>query len=362
MNNPIVSRAPGRVELLGNHTDYNEGVVLSAAINYDVTTRGEAVAGRRATVSSSFSAEPVEVSLDALSPLEGEPAWANYALGVAAMLLAEGYQLGGFNMQVESDLPVGAGLSSSAALEVATAKFLTKLSSLDIDPLRLAKICRRAENDFAGVKCGFLDQVSSIFGRRGQAVYLDCRSEAVENIPLPDDSALLVYHCGVEHRLVGGEYNERREQCFAAARALGVRALRDVTGVELERARAALDPVVYRRAAHIVGEDERVFAGIEALRRGDGAAFGELMFASHASSRTHFENSTPELDALVEIAHGEPGVYGSRLTGGGFGGATISLVERASAEAVARAIDEKYTARTGNRGRAYLCESADGAE
>ncbi len=288
MNQPATSRAPGRVELLGNHTDYNEGVVLSAAINYAVTTRGEAVAAREATVRSDFAPEPVRASLDALSPSEGESSWANYSLGVAAILQAEGYVFGGFNMQVESDLPAGAGLSSSAALEVATARLLMKLYSLEIEPLRLAKICRRAENDFVGVKSGLLDQVSSIFGRRGQAVYLDCRSEAIENIPLPPDSALLVFHCGVEHRLVGGEYNERREQCFAAARALGVKALRDVTGVQLENARAQLDPVVYRRAAHIVGEDERVFAGIEMLRRGDGAAFGQLMFASHESSRTEF--------------------------------------------------------------------------
>lgn len=362
MNNPATSRAPGRVELLGNHTDYNEGVVLSAAINYAVTTRGEAIAERRAKVASSLAAEPVNVPVDSLTRLEGESSWANYSLGVAAILREEGYTFGGFEMQVESDLPAGAGLSSSAALEVATARLLMKLYSLEIDPLRLAKICRRAENDFVGVKCGLLDQVSSIFGRRGQAVYLDCRSEQIENIPLPPEGALLVFHCGVEHRLVGGEYNERREQCFAAARALGVKALRDVTGAELENARAQLDPVVYRRAAHIVGENERVFAGIEALRRGDGAAFGELMFASHESSRTNFENSTPELDALVEIARGEPGVYGSRLTGGGFGGATISLVERTRADAIARSLEEKYTARTGNRGRAYLCESADGAE
>ena len=361
MNYPATSRAPGRVELLGNHTDYNEGVVLSAAINYAVTARGEASAARRARVSSGFAAEPVNVSLDTLVPLEGDASWANYSLGVAAMLREEGFEFGGFDMQVESDLPAGAGLSSSAALEVATARLLMKLYSLEIDPLRLAKICRRAENDFVGVKCGLLDQVSSIFGRRGQAVYLDCRSEAIENIPLPPDSALLVFHCGVEHRLVGGEYNERREQCFAAATALGVKALRDVTGANLENARTKLDPVVYRRAAHIVGEDERVFAGIEALRRGDGAAFGELMFASHESSRTNFENSTPELDTLVEIARGEPGVYGSRLTGGGFGGATISLVERARVEAIARSFGEEYTARTGNRGRAYPCESADGA-
>ena len=188
---------------------------------------------------------------------------------------------------------MGAGLSSSAALEVATAKLLMKLFSLEIEPMALAKLCRRAENDFVGVKSGLLDQVSSIFGRRGQAVYLDCRSEQVENIPLPAHTALLVFHCGIEHQLVGGEYNERRDQCFAAARAMNVPALRDVSQAQLDAARPHLDPLVYRRAAHIVGENERVFAGIDYLRRGDGAAFGRLMFASHESSRVNFENSSP---------------------------------------------------------------------
>ena len=362
INSPQIARAPGRVELLGNHTDYNEGVVLSAAINYAVTARGEAVAGRAVSVGSALAEEPVRASLDALVPAEGSSSWANYPLGVAAILQEEGYALGGFSMRIESDLPAGAGLSSSAALEVATARLLTKLYSLDIDPLRLAKLCRRAENDFVGVKCGLLDQVSSVFGKRGHAVYLDCRTEAVDNIPLPPDSALLVFHCGVEHRLTGGEYNERREQCFAAAVTLGAEALRDVSSEALERGRALLPEVIYRRAAHIVGENERVFDGIEILRRGDGPAFGQLMFASHESSRVNFENSTPELDALVDIARGEPGVYGSRLSGGGFGGATISLVQRTRAGVIAAAMEEKYTARTGNRGKAYLCESADGAD
>ncbi len=172
---------------------------------------------------------------------------------------------------------------------------------------------------------------------------------------------MLVFHSGVAHRLVGGEYNERRVQCFTAARELGVRALRDVSGAQLEAARSRLDPLIYRRASHIVGEDERVFAGIECLRAGDGAGFGELMFASHESSRQCFENSSPELDALVEIARDTPGVLGSRLTGGGFGGATISLVEEAKLEEAAAHLTEQYTRRTGNVGQAYPCKSADGA-
>ena len=355
------ARGPGRVELLGNHTDYNDGVVLSAAINFAVTVEGQSRADGRATVRSTFSTVPVSEPLERLEKQTGDAAWANYPLGVVYCLREAGYALEGFEMSVASDLPPGAGLSSSAALEVATGRFLMKLFSLEIPPMELAKLCRRAENDYVGVNCGLLDQVSSIFGKRGQAIYLDCRSEQVENIPLPPETELLVFHTGVEHRLVGGEYNERRERCFAAARALGVPALRDVSVARLEAARAELDPVVYRRAAHVVGENERVFTGIDFLRCGDGAAFGSLMFASHESSRTNFENSTPELDALVDLAHDEPGVLGSRLTGGGFGGATISLVETLCAEEVARHLEERYTARTGNVGRAYLCESADGA-
>ncbi len=355
------ARAPGRVELLGNHTDYNEGVVLSAAINYAVSVEGERLSEVVACVASDQSPETVRQPLDRLEREVGTRSWANYSLGVVDSLQKEGFSLGGFRLNVTSDLPTGAGLSSSAALEVATGCLLMKMFSLEVEPLHLAKLCRRAENQFVGVQCGLLDQVSSVFGRRGNAIYLDCRSEQVENIPLPDDTALLVFHCGVEHRLVGGEYNERREQCFAAASALGVRALRDVSSAQLEAGRVRLDPLIFRRAAHIVGEDERVFAGIEYLRNGDGRAFGKLMFDSHESSRVNFENSTPELDVLVELARGEKGVLGSRLTGGGFGGATISLVERGRTEEIAHRLETKYTAATGNQGRAYLCESADGA-
>jgi galactokinase len=360
--NDLSARAPGRVELLGNHTDYNEGVVLAAAINHAVIARGAATEAGRIVLASALAAQPVDVSLTDFAPLTGAAAWANYALGVVACLQQDGFALRGFRMSIESDVPAGAGLSSSAALEVATACLLKKLFALDLEPLALAKLCRRAENDFVGVQCGLLDQATSVFGKRGQAVYLDCRSEAVENIPLPLDTSLLVYDGGVEHRLTGGEYNERREQCFAAARALGVKALRDVDSAQLAAARATLDPIVYRRALHIVGEDERVFAGIDCLRKGDGATFGSLMFASHESSRVNFENSTPELDTLVELARAIPGVLGSRLTGGGFGGATVSLVESAAAPAVAKRLAAEYLARTGTPGRAYLCESADGAE
>ena len=223
----LSSRAPGRVELLGNHTDYNEGVVLSAAIDRAVRVEGEAVSADAAEFSSDAFPKPITKPLRPLHPATGEAAWINYPLGVADVLRREGFPVGGFRMHVTSDLPVGAGLSSSAALEVATACLLKKLFSFDLAPLPMAKLCRRAENEFVGVQCGLLDQVSSIFGKAGHAVYLDCRSEQVENVPLPAGTGLLVFQSGVEHQLVGGEYNERRQQCFAAAAALGVRALRE---------------------------------------------------------------------------------------------------------------------------------------
>ena len=355
------ARAPGRVELLGNHTDYNEGVVLSAAINRFVTVEGQVRDDEVITITSSATPESVQASLDALIPREEPQAWANYVLGVAHVLQQEKQSIGGFDLRIDSDLPAGAGLSSSAALEVATARFLTKSFGLDIALLPLAKICRRAENEFVGVKCGLLDQVSSLFGRENHAVYLDCRSEQVENVPLPSDMALLVFHCGLPHRLADGEYNERRVFCLSAARELGVATLRDMSMTELLAARPHLDPRAYRCALHIVGENERVLAGVEHLRRGNAAEFGQLMFASHESSRQHFRNSTPELDVLVDLARADKGIFGSRLTGGGFGGATVSLVERSRADQIVSNLQTRYRERTGNMGNSHLCLSVDGA-
>lgn len=358
---PTVAHAPGRVELLGNHTDYNEGFVLSAAINHGVTMTGTPLPAGRISLRSRTMARPVEADAANLTPREDDESWANYPLGVVECFRSEGYEVGGFSAEIESDLPAGAGLSSSAALEVATATLLKKLYGLSIDTLELAKLCRRAENEFVGVNCGLLDQVSSAFGKKDHAIFLDCRSETVETIPFPEGCALLITHSGVKHALVGGEYNERRMQCFNAAARLGARVLRDLTGVQLEAAKASLPEIEYRRAAHVVGENERVLRGIELLRAGDAKSFGKLMFASHESSRVNFENSTSELDALVAIAGDVPGVLGSRLTGGGFGGATVSLIDRNAAETAAASYAERYRERTGYACHTYLCEVADGA-
>jgi galactokinase len=348
--------APGRIELLGNHTDYNEGVVLSAAIDLGVTVRGERTEDGCIAISSEGFA-PVEIPAGAELKPTGE--WSDYALGVAAILRGNGVEIGGFRAEYSSTLPVGAGLSSSAAMEVGTAVFLQKLFGFPLDPLGIAKLGRRAENEFVGVGCGLLDQVSSVFGQEQHAIYLDCRAETVERIPFPKGVDLLVVQSGVAHALNGGEYDERRAQCFEAARLLGVPALRDATSAQL--AAANLPDVVRRRAAHVIGENERVTEALGYLRAGDVEAFGRLLAASHESSRHNFENSTPELDTLVEIALRQKGVHGARLTGGGFGGAIVAVVDTAALESVKAAILAEYRERTGIDTKATRCHIGNGA-
>ncbi len=355
---PVAACAPGRVELLGNHTDYNEGYVLSAAIDRGITIKGSHGYDRILWLNSTALKLSVQAELDGL---RRSNTWADYPLGVVKCLLDAGFPLNGFTAEITSDLPVGAGLSSSAAVEVATATFLVKLFNLELEPMALAKLCRKAENEFVGMNCGLLDQVSSVFGKKGNAIFLDCRNETVENVPFPEDLALLITLSGVKHALVAGEYNERREQCLEAARLLGVRSLRDVTLDRMRAARDTLPALLFKRALHIVGENDRVVQGVAFLKGGEAERFGKLMFESHESSRFNFENSAPELDDLVIIASREEGVLGSRLTGGGFGGSTVSLIRRDAAAELTASIGARYKERTGNESEIYLCEIADGA-
>ena len=353
----IKAFAPGRVELLGNHTDYNGGVVLSAAIQMGVSVTGR----RRDDGKIVLTSEGINgvVSVNREAGVKPRDSWEDYPLGVAEMLAKAGATAGGFEANFSANLPLGAGLSSSAAIEVATAVLLTKLYPFEISPLDLAKVCRRAENEFVGVSCGLLDQVSSIFGRKDHVIYLDCRAETVDLIPFPHDLGLLIVHSGVKHALTGGEYNERRDQCFEAAKKMGVPALRDVTSAEL--AAAQLPPLVKKRAAHIVGENERVFQALDFLRAGNGDGFGRLMTDSHRSSMENFETSTPELDALVEIAIRQKGCHGARLTGGGFGGAIVALVELSQIDRLAEVTVSEYHKSTGHAGKAFRCLVSDGA-
>jgi galactokinase len=358
MHNRVVAFAPGRVEILGNHTDYNEGVVLSAAIDCGVTASVHRLQQRQIEVSSQTNQRAAIAHLDELSPSAAE-SWANYCFGVIRELMAVEWPALGLHIEISSDLPVGAGLSSSAALEVATAFAAIDLANWSLPPMKIAQLCQKAENEFVGVKCGLLDQASSVFGEDNRAILLDFRSITAETYQLPDGVSLLLLNSGIPHALTGGEYNERREQCQAAASALKVTALRDATTAQVLNSN--LDPLVKRRALHITGENERVFAGRTALLAGDVDAFGELMFASHESSRHNFENSTPNLDALVEIAQSTNGVIGSRLTGGGFGGSTVSLIRSELAQEIIATMQEKYLRATGAQCSPILTRPSQGA-
>ncbi len=349
--------APGRVELLGNHTDYNEGVVLGAAINRVLCVSG--VRNDRAIRIMSGGFGEVETDAGNLRPLR-DARWANYALGVAAELRQLGVPIRGFNAEVSGDLPIGSGLSSSAALELATALFLLKLFPFELSRLEIARACQRAEHRYVGVQSGLLDQVISLFGCAQHAVFFDCRTEEIRTLPFPSSLALIIAESGTQRELASGEYNLRRTETQTAAAAFGVRALRDLNPAQIN-AHGNIPDLLRRRARHVVHENDRVWRAVKVLEVGDGRGFGKLMNESHESSRQDFENSTPELDLLVSIAQELPGVLGSRLTGAGFGGATVTLCQKDAAAAVAQQLARYYASQTGTEPQVFACEIADGA-
>jgi galactokinase len=360
-----VYRAPGRVNLIGEHTDYNDGFVMPAAIGFYCWVAAGARKDRKLVISSEEFPEQTEVELGA-EPLRPSRTWSDYAVGVAAQLEKEGFGLSGANLLIHGEVPIGAGLSSSASIEVATAIALAEESGLSIDRTRLARICQKAENEFVGMRCGIMDQFISLRGRANHALMLDCRSLQFEFVPIPESGRLVICNTGVKHKLAGGEYNRRREECEEAVRSLAkalpnIQALRDVNREQLEQHRGVLSEIAYKRALHIVTENERVLNGKEALRNGDLRQFGEYMAESHASLRDLFEVSCAELDFMVELANLEPGVYGARMTGGGFGGATINLVDAGCAARFAENVAKAYQEKTGIACATYVCMPADGA-
>jgi galactokinase len=358
MSNTTITFAPGRVEILGNHTDYNLGFVLSAAIRLGVTMEAARLPNGMLEISSDTNGRSISIELNNLCPLQ-EDSWANYPIGVIKVLLDAGFQLGGMQLTLSSDLPLGAGLSSSAALEVATAMAVKTLFDLKIEKLQLAQLCQKAENEFVGVQSGLLDQASSVFGENHRLILLDFLQTTVETVSLPANTSLLLLNSGVPHELTGGEYNERRKQCQVAAKLMGVASLRDANMVLLESSH--LEEVIFRRALHIIGENDRVLRGVQALQSMQLEAFGELMFASHLSSRVNFENSTAHLDTLVDLARLTAGVFGSRLTGGGFGGSTVSLIQAEHAERIVQTITSEYHRLTGATCSPILSEPSAGA-
>jgi len=351
----IVAEAPGRVNLIGEHTDYNGGFVLPVGIDRTVAVAAAPAEGKRVRVySADFDARD-EWQVDA-PRRTGRREWRDYVRGVAWALLDAGYELRGADVAIAGDVPLGAGLSSSAALEVAVGGALCGIGGVEVKMQRLALLCQKAENQFVGVQCGIMDQLAAACAREEHALLVDCRSLQVERVPLPDDVAIVVVDSKVQRALGETAYNERREDCVAAAWALGIKALRDAS----ERDVGPLPEPLNRRTRHVISENRRVLEAVAALRSENLNRIGKLMYESHASLRDDFEVSTPELDLLVELALRTEGVIGARLTGAGFGGCTVNLVERKAAGRFEAGIIEPYRAETGLVAEMIVCRAVDG--
>jgi galactokinase len=356
----VTSRAPGRVNLIGEHTDYNDGLVLPVAIDRSVRVlAAPRDDGRVRVFSVEFNARD-DWAID--SPRRtGRGEWRDYVRGVAWALLDARIALKGADLAIDGDVPLGAGLSSSAALEVAVGGALCAVSGLEVERPAIALACQRAENQFVGVQCGIMDQFAAALSMEGHALLIDCRSLEFEHVPLPlarQGVALAIVDSKVPRRLSETPYNLRREECARAAANLGLDSLRDADENSIGRLAEPLD----RRARHVLGENRRVLASVEALRNGDLERLGRLMYESHESLRSDFEASCPELDRLVELARGAPGVLGSRLTGAGFGGCTVNLVRADELEAFETAVVAPYREETGLEAEMLVCSPSQGLE
>ncbi len=359
-----VVRAPGRVNLIGEHTDYNDGLVLPAAIDREIRLAYLPTDDRRVELMRLDDGQGHGFDLD--EPYRATGTWIDYAAAVAAALAEAGHPVAGVRGVVVSSLPENAGLSSSAAIELAVAWALLGDAAVTLDRLALARICQRAENAFVGVQCGLMDQFSVSCAQAGVALLLDCRSLEWRPVAIPADLSLVVCHTGSQRRLGASEYNLRRAQCEAAVAGLAVldpaiTSLRDVSPELLARGASTLDPIVARRAAHVVAENERVRTVVSAFEAGDLDAVGEAFREGHASLRDLFEVSSPELDALVEIADTVPGVVAARMTGAGFGGCTVNLVRHDAVDRFRTAILDRYPGRSGLQPMVIPVAAADGA-
>jgi galactokinase len=377
-----IVRAPGRLELLGNHTDYNDGLVMALAVDRYINIASEPRTDGKIELISSLFPQPEIFPANEFKKNPAAP-WANYVKGVLVQLQKRGVHFSGFNAAIHGTIPMGAGMSSSAALEVATAltvrklyPFALTLGGLGAAPkrdangelpavgpaerLEFAKVGQAAENQFVGVNCGILDQISSLFGKAWSVIDIDCRSLTVENPPMPGE-AIIVCNSSVKHELIGGEYNELRQNCENAAKKLGAKFLRTVELKQVEAAKSQLSEREYACARHVTSEIARVVAGARALREGDHQQFGQFMYQSHGSSRDFLKNSTKELDVLVELARKHSSCLGARLTGGGFGGATINLVKHHEAESFIAHMTREYEKAVGVKMTPIVCQIVDGA-
>ena len=359
-----VVAAPGRVNLIGEHTDYNDGYVLPMAIERHIVIAADSNTDRQVTLHSETTGETASFGLHPKVE-RGDPGWSNYVRGVVAGFQKLKKKVPGFDAVIESTLPYGGGLASSAALEVATATLLEAITGQTLDPIEKALLCQRAEHDFAGVPCGIMDQFTSILAQENHALLLDCRSRTTTPVPMTDPAVtVLIINTNIRHKLVEGEYAARRAQCEAAARALKVASLRDATPAALNKAQKQMEPMVFRRARHVITENERTLQMAKAIQASDWPAVGEAMYASHASLRNDYEVSCPELDTVVEIAKamGESaGVIGCRMTGGGFGGCAVSLVKTEAVQQITRRLDADYEKKTGRQTTIFSSRPAAGA-
>jgi galactokinase len=365
--------APGRVNLIGEHTDYNDGLVLPMAIErYTVMAADRPLAapkdgeGGAWTITIHDSRANETAQIDVSKPVaRGEPKWSNYIRGVIAGYLSRDINPGGLDVLLHSTVPLGGGLSSSAALEVCTATLIEAVTGRKLDAVEKALLCQKAEHEFAGVPCGIMDQFISVMGRENHLLLLDCRSRKTEHVPMNDPSVtVLIVNTNVKHDLAGSEYHARREQCETAAKILGVPSLRNATPDALEDSRGRLDEVIYRRARHVISEIERVVYAAEGVRASNWPTVGQLMYASHDSLRDDYEVSCRELDAVVEIAGDigiKDGVYGCRMTGGGFGGCCVALVKTDAVETISKRVASDYKANTGIEVTIFSSRPAAGA-
>jgi galactokinase len=363
----ITFRAPGRVNLIGEHTDYNAGFVMPAAINVSayasITPRDD----RKLQISSAHFEYEVEIDLDEATSLRARRHWSDYPIGVAVTLERAGYRVRGGRLELKSEVPMGSGLSSSAAVEVSVACALAANSDLAIDRKELALLCQKAENEFVGARVGIMDQFVALFGEEHRALMLDCRSLEYRLLPVPESVRLVVCNTMLKHALASSAYNERRAQCEAGVRHFArslphVKTLRDVTLEDLETYGRDLPEVIYRRCRHVISENARVLAAADALERHALQRFGQLMAESHVSLRDDYEVSARELDLMVELAAEVEGVYGARMTGGGFGGCTINLVDANHVEDFKSTVAEGYEQATRLKPEIYVCEASKGAE
>jgi len=354
----LLVRAPGRVNLIGGHTDYNDGFVLPMAIDRAVWIALRSRPDRQVVVHSTDFEETDEFSLDDLQRGQG---WLEYLKGMAQALQQAGYTLRGWEGVMAGDVPIGAGLSSSAATEMAVARAFMAVSGFDWDPVRMAAAGQRCENEWIGVNSGIMDQMASALAQAGQALFLDCRTLAYEQVPLPQGLAVVVMDTATRRGLVGSAYNQRRSQCEAAARVLGVKALRDANLDQLQAAADKMDEITFRRARHIITENQRVLHAVQAMHAGEVVRLGRLLDASHASLRDDFEVSNPALDQMVACARQQAGCLGARMTGAGFGGCAVALVREADQHAFVGHVLDCYHRVSGLEPNLYPCQASQGA-